>query len=69
MAVELVSVAEVAERLEISEFTVRRFIKRGEYPAIRVKSEWHVIASALRLPPRIVRETHRDDGAGEVQRT
>jgi len=44
---ELLTAAEVAERLRVSTMTVYRLIRRGEIPAVRVGRNYRVAAEAL----------------------
>ena len=43
----MLSIAEVADRLQVSRMTVYRMIHAGELPADRVGSTYHVPESAL----------------------
>jgi len=44
---EFMTVAEVAERLRVSERTVRQLIMRGELPAIKIGKEWRIARAEL----------------------
>jgi excisionase family DNA binding protein len=44
---EMLSIAQVAERLQVSVATVRRLIERGELPAVRVGRLWRISSNAL----------------------
>ena len=59
---EMLTVDEVAEVLRVHPATIRRMIKRGEMPAVRVGRLWRVDASVTRAtlvtqpePPDVVK--------------
>jgi excisionase family DNA binding protein len=39
---------QVAERLQVSEMTVRRWVRRGELPAIKLGQQWRIRDDDLR---------------------
>ncbi len=45
--IEMLTPGEVAERLKISVYSVRRWIKKGELPAYRVGRAWRISADDL----------------------
>lgn len=49
-AVNLVTVADIAERLHVNRITVRRWIKAGTLPATKVGKEYRVhVADVIKL--------------------
>jgi excisionase family DNA binding protein len=45
--IEMLTPGEVAERLKISVYSVRRWIKQGELPAYRVGRAWRISTDDL----------------------
>lgn len=43
----LLTVSDVAERLSVSTDTVRRYLRSGELPAVRLTRDWRVEPAAL----------------------
>ena len=62
---ELLTVAEVAERLRVSTMTVYRLIKRDELPALRIGRSYRIDQSDLAayLAAHQVTDVDRADGA------
>ena len=50
---ELLTVNEAARVLRVSEVTVRRPVRRGELPGLRVGRQWRISADGLASPARI----------------
>ena len=46
---KMLTIKEVAERLDVSVFTVRRLIQRGQLPAAKIGNQWRVEQDALEL--------------------
>ena len=56
---ELLTVTQAARVVRVSEVTVRRLVRRGELPGLRVGRQWRISADGLATPARIGRNPKR----------